>query len=263
MRSMVFPLLLISDQAVPTTLPTPTGVASTEVALAPSAALKAATLAELGAHPREPIGFRFICAIRRDLGNPDRCIPADGAAPASNWAEFDRQSLRFQSAMTEATANEVERAAYTRVRWMRLQRDPKAADTRRLVILTTIVSPSDALPDLAPAPRIPRSDVRLVEVGDGGELGASLYPEQALRIGWGARVTMLCRIQQDLGILCRDGSVVVPERDDVSIAQRLEMSREFIFASYQYSSLVRAEPLVPGAEIVGRDVEYSISWAVP
>lgn len=256
-------LLAFAHLAVEDAMPAPVAAAPGEILVAPGAAVRAATLAQLTRSPPQPVEVRFMCEIS-DRGEPRRCLSANAPLPAT-WPEFYDRSAEFGRSMLEAGADEIMRAALDRVRVVRLRVDPAAASRRRLVILTETISATDAWPVAPPAVaagRIPAAELQFSYPDAAPELLDTIYPEYALRNEWWARVVMTCRVADGAALQCRDAVIELPDRSDARQQERAEVSRQMIMASYQLSSVARVEPKAPGRDLAGQDVEFSLTWRI-
>jgi hypothetical protein len=245
--------------------PVPVAASPAEILLAPSAALRSATVGRPGGSPGEPAIVRIVCAVRPSRGFPERCMLLAPTSLPATWPDFRREADAFARTMASPAADPVARAALERVRLIRLRPRPAAgSDILRAVIFTETIQASDFLPPpAAAAERLRQDDLTMVARGDTGLL-TSLYPLQALRNHRPARVAMTCRIGGDHFLLCADGTVTMAPDPSSDAERDADMARQFLLASIQAASLTRVAPRTrDGRDTIGRIVEISMGWTVP
>jgi hypothetical protein len=250
-------LLLLMARPPSESLPAPVVAGAGDVAIPVSPAVRAATVARIPKMPAQAATVRLACDISLYSGEPRRCVPAETLPRLSTWEAFYHACDSFAAALEEPNADPLVRAAFERVRALRVQVEGIARpEDRKLMLFTETVSAADALPPLPPAEQVKASEVTFEDSPAAAAMDR-LFPETALRNEEWATVTVLCRVLADRSLLCRDGEVAPLS------PVRTATGRLFVLVTYQAMSLRKVAPLAhDGRPLVGRDIVTHVGWRI-
>lgn len=260
--------MLLASSAVPDSMvavPVSHGtIQSADMAIPVSDSVRAATWDSMAVKPDKPVHFRVACIVIGSFGLPGACVPAssvDENGKTINWAK-----ARDDYDQWERTADPKD-VALLRVVTERLNaaRAPKSRIAKSLFAIQffdEVVSPEDARAPYALGDALAFSDIKLTKPIDGALL-SWLYPTAALRNGVSAQVLLVCDIQPNLKLLCRDqgrinlaGTGAIPDSD--------RAIHDFRFATYQFASTLQLEPMsLKGDSVAGRQLKLYMSWKLP
>jgi hypothetical protein len=236
---------------------------STDLTVPISDSLRAATWDELSIKPSEPVHIQVACIVAAKFGAPGSCVPASDIASESktiNWANARDSNDRWASTANPADVD-LFRVATERVQMARI---PVQSAKKTLFVVRffdEVISPSDARPSFVSKDSLTMNDIILDRPIDSDVL-RRLYPVLALRNGVAGRVSMACDIQDKLTLLCRDpGKVDISRQYGPNLS---EISKAFIFATYQFVSTFKIMPKDKfGNSVIGRQLKFAISWQLP
>lgn len=239
-------------------------VDSTEIRIAVSDSVRAATWDMLTIKPARPVHVRMACIVLDRYGAPGACVPASQVPPGQDTIDWpsivddDRQAGRSGNP-SEA---ELHRVAGLRISAARTSERPATKNLFVIRFFEEVVSPTDARPPFAPGDALTMQDVVLARPIDRA-LMQVLYPAVAMRYSVNARVTMTCRIEPSLKLLCRDPGAIVTEPGDIGTLTPT-LIKDLRFSTYQLASTIALAPKGrDGQDIVGKDVKFSIRWQLP
>lgn len=236
-------------------LPAPVEARDADIVIPVSESVRAATLSRMPQPPARPVTVSLACDISLYNGEPRRCVPAQSLPQLRTWSDFYAAAGAFGEKLEAPGADAAVRAAFERVRVLRVRRPAAVTrDERKLMLFTQVVSASDAMPALPAAERLEAADVTLAD--QPGDFRAwDLYPEVALRNEDQATVSVLCRVRPDGGLLCRDARVTWFSSKPIAT------DRLFELVTYQMMSLRKVGPLArDGRPTAGRDLATRVGW---
>lgn len=229
-----------------------------------SASVRAATWDMLTIKPAEPVPVRLACLVWNH-GAIGGCLPAALVPTGATTIDWQKLRQTNQQAIAAMAAGDRQTQGVAELR-LGAALMPRGAGKNPLNFTVRFfdetVSPADARPPFTPRESLRMADVTLKTPLDPSLLQA-LFPVPAMRYGVDAQVSVQCRIEPALTLLCRDPGHLREnpanwgnERD--SIMQSLQ------FATYQLASTMTLNrKSKTGRDVVGSDLTLVAQWQVP
>lgn len=244
-------------------VPAPIALAETErlTVLAVSADARSDTAKRLTIPLPQAVRFVFHCEMNMRRGDPTRCIEAGGDYP-KNWDEYRLRANALSAKLREVDADPLLRVAHSRIMQIRVvDAARRATEETTIMTFAETIASGDALPEPAPAEMIEPKDFTLVQQAMAVKL-ADLYPSYAMRNEVRARTTLVCRINADLTLNCRNAvaePTLYPDNPDYE-----RVSGEFRLAAYQMMSIMKVSSKArDNGALIGKDFEYPVFWDIP
>lgn len=228
-----------------------------------SDSVRAATWDGLTIKPLQPIHVQVACIVIAEFGVPGSCVRASSIAPESkviNWVKARDDHDRWERTASQAEV-ELLRIATERLHTARTQGHKSPKLMFSVKFFDEIIAPRDARPPFTSKSTMTMNDIVLTKPIDGGVI-RRLYPVVALRNNVAARVRMICDIENDLKLLCRDQGAV--ELAATGLVDNETMIHDFRLATYQFASTLQIAPKDKnGIDVTGRQLKFAISWQLP
>lgn len=238
------------------------GPADTLVSISDS--VRAATWDGLSSKPSEPVQVRLACIVFVASGAPGACVPASLLPVGQKTVDWP--AIRNGNDVADRSANwgdvEMRRTSALRIDAARIHPQPVGKGMFVIRVFEEIISPADARPAFVPGEALTMQDVTLAKPLDGSLLQA-LYPVLAMRYSVTARVTVICKIEESLRILCRDLGKIQSDPSEIG-EWTPELMHSLQFSTYQLASTLKFEKKDKnGNDISGRNIKVSIVWKIP
>ncbi|HEY0313741.1 MAG TPA: hypothetical protein VGC56_14765 [Allosphingosinicella sp.] len=247
-------LLLGLAPAPDARLPAPIEAKAGDIVLAPSASVRAATIAPLARPPERPMTVKLACEVHAN-GEPIRCVRAESLGGLARWSDFYAAADSLARSLYEPGGDLIVRGAYERVHALRV-RAWKSRDFagKAFMLFSEVIAAGDAAPPPQPAETVSAESLVFEDSPAGLDMD-QLYPEAALRNEVQPHVTITCRVQPSRELLCRDGEVAWFQPLDGAA------TRQMLLATYQFAAARKVAPLTrDGRQTVGRDVRIDVHW---
>lgn len=230
-----------------------------------SDSVRAATWDDLTIQPEQPVNIRLACIVFVPSGAPGNCVPALLVPPGQKTVDWGKvldagqQDGQFASP-TDAALFEVARRRVNAIRLV--PSDGRVVFSVRF--FDEVIGPADARPPLAITfdKDLTTRDVVFAEPLDGSLLQA-LYPPIAMRYSVNADVSVTCKIEPSLKLLCRDPGVIVSNPSEVP-GYTDKLMENLRFSTYQLASTIKLKPRsADGREVAGRHFRFVVRWSTP